>query len=114
MPYVQRDATRQIVGVFAHLQNPTQEWLEADSPELRTFVQSLKGEGSAEVLDKLAGSDQAIIRVLEDLVDTLISQNLIHFTDLPDAAQAKLLERRTLRRSVNALHLFRDVDQKLI
>lgn len=72
-----------------------------------------KDETSA-ALDKLAESDQALVRVLEDLIDTLIGKNLIQFTDLPDAAQAKLLERRTLRRSVNALNLIEDDDQKLI
>lgn len=65
-------------------------------------------------LERLAESDQALVRVLEDLIDTLIGKNLIQFTDLPDAAQAKLLERRTLRRSVNALNLIEDDDQKLI
>lgn len=65
-------------------------------------------------LDRLAESDQSMVRVLEDLIDTLIGKNLISFTDLPDAAQAKLLERRSLRRSVNALNLFRNDDQRLI
>jgi hypothetical protein len=63
-------------------------------------------------LGKLAESDQALIRVVEDLVDTLIGKDLLRFTDLPEAAQAKLLERRNLRRSVNALNLLDD-DSKL-
>lgn len=65
-------------------------------------------------LEKLAESDQALIRVVEDLVDTLIAKDLLRFTDLPEAAQAKLLERRNLRRSVNALNLLQDDDSKLI
>ena len=36
-------------------------------------------------------------RVLEDLIDVLITRGHIQFTDLPDAAQAKLLERRQTR-----------------
>lgn len=67
-----------------------------------------------DALERLAESDQALVRVLEDLIETLTGKNLIQFTDLPDAAQAKLLERRTLRRSVNALNLIEDDDQKLI
>jgi hypothetical protein len=70
-------------------------------------------EVAVEALDRLADSDQSLIRVVEDLIDTLIRKDLIHFTDLPDAAQAKLLERRSLRRSVNALNLFREEEQKL-
>jgi hypothetical protein len=114
MPYVQRDSTGRITGLFGETAQKAQEWLEPDSAELHNFVRTLMGAGSSEVLFKLIESDQSMIRVVEDLVDTLITQNLIHFTDLPDAAQAKLLERRTLRRSVNALNLFRDDDQSLI
>lgn len=64
--------------------------------------------------ERLAESDQALIRVVEDLIDTLVAKDLLHFTDLPEAAQAKLLERRTLRRSVNALNLLQDDDQQMI
>jgi hypothetical protein len=68
------------------------------------------GDDTKHALGKLAESDQALIRVVEDLIDTLIRKDLLHFTDLPEAAQAKLLERRTLRRSVSALNLLRDED----
>ncbi len=75
---------------------------------------SLQDLQAPEVLDRLSSSDQTLIRVIEDLVETLIGKNLIHFTDLPEAAQAKLLERRTLRRSMNGLRLLQDDDQTLI
>lgn len=65
---------------------------------------------SAATLEKLAESDQALIRVVEDLIDTLIRKDLLHFTDLPEAAQAKLLERRSLRHSVNTLSLLGEDD----
>jgi hypothetical protein len=87
----------------------------ADNPERTTMSDAQReGNGASDVLGRLADSDQGMVRVLEDLIETLIGKNLIHFTDLPEAAQTKLLERRSLRRSVNALHLFRDDDQKLI
>jgi hypothetical protein len=112
MPYIQRDSTGRITGLFGESQENVQEWLDSDSAELQGFLHSLIGEGSSETLYKLFESDQSLIRVVEDLVDTLIGKDLLHFTDLPDAAQAKLLERRTLRRSVNALNLFREDDQQ--
>lgn len=71
-------------------------------------------EEASGALGRLAESDQALIRVVEDLIDTLIAKDLLHFTDLPEAAQAKLLERRSLRRSVNALNLLQDDDQQTI
>lgn len=70
--------------------------------------------GAADALERLAGSDHGMVRVLEDLIETLIGKNLIRFTDLPEAAQAKLLERRTLRRSVNALSIFRGEDDQAL
>jgi hypothetical protein len=73
-----------------------------------------KEDDTSVALEKLAESDQALIRVVEDLVDTLIAKDLLRFTDLPEAAQAKLLKRRDLRRSVNALNLLQDDDSKLI
>jgi hypothetical protein len=71
-------------------------------------------EKPADALGRLAESDQALIRVVDDLIDTLIGKDLLRFTDLPEAAQAKLLERRTLRRSVNALNLLQDDDQQVV
>jgi hypothetical protein len=115
MPYVERDASGVIVGLFGEPRPGAEEWLESDSQEFFDFLRRVQGEGSSETLERLAHSDQALIRVVEDLVDTLISRDLLHFTDLPDAAQAKLLERRSLRRSVNALNLFdTNDDQSLI
>jgi hypothetical protein len=51
--------------------------------------------------DALNQSDASLARVLEDLIDVLISRGVVQFTDLPDAAQAKLLERRQTRASMN-------------
>jgi hypothetical protein len=45
----------------------------------------------------LSESDTAIARVLEDLIDILITRGVIQFTDLPEAAQGKLLSRRQTR-----------------
>jgi hypothetical protein len=53
-----------------------------------------KREENAQALSQ---SDAAIARVLEDLIDVLISRGVIQFTDLPAAAQTKLLSRREAR-----------------
>lgn len=47
--------------------------------------------------DSLSQTDIGLARVLEDLIDVLITRGVIQFTDLPEAAQAKLLERRQTR-----------------
>jgi hypothetical protein len=46
-----------------------------------------------------------VVRVLDDLVNLLIDKNLIRFTDLPVAAQRKLIERRGLRETGTHLGL---------
>ena len=38
-----------------------------------------------------------MVRVLEDLINLLIDNGVIRITDLPEAAQQKLLERGALR-----------------
>lgn len=47
--------------------------------------------------NSLSQTDSGLARVLEDLIDVLITRGTIQFTDLPEAAQAKLLERRQTR-----------------
>ena len=114
MPFIQRSSDGAIASVSVEQDAQHQEWLDADVAELQDFLLQLRGDELPEALGSLIGSDQGLIRVLEDLVDTLIAKDLIHFTDLPEAAQQKLLQRRSLRSSVNALKLLRDDDQGLI
>lgn len=45
----------------------------------------------------LSHTDMGLARVLEDLIDVLIGKGLLQFTDLPEPAQRKLLERRSTR-----------------
>ena len=57
-------------------------------------------------VDALSQSDAAIARVLEDLIDVLIGRGVIQFTDLPEAAQNKLMTRRQTRAKLsNSLNL---------
>lgn len=63
----------------------------------------------------LANSDAAVARIAEDLIDILITRGVIQFTDFPQAAQAKLLQRRHTRESLsNRLKLLDDGDSGLI
>lgn len=63
-------------------------------------------------INPLSQTDSDLARVLEDLIDVLITRGLIQFTDLPDAAQAKLLERRRTRASLsNRLQLLPENDE---
>ena len=51
----------------------------------------------AEVQEFLRDLDVDLVRVLEDVVDLLVSRGVFRFTDLPESAQQKLLFRKNLR-----------------
>lgn len=46
-------------------------------------------------------SDIQLARVLEDLISMLIEQNLIRFTDFPEAAQKRLNDRQNMRKNMH-------------
>lgn len=110
MPYVKRDENGQIVMVSEVARADALEALAVDAPELRAFVERLTDSGSG----VFETSDMKLIRVIEDVIDLLIAKNVICITELPPPVQTKLMERRSLRQSLNALTLFGDDDQDII
>lgn len=61
-------------------------------PEVQAYLNDLHEDGNV-----MSRTDADLARVTEDLVDLLIQRGVIKFTDLPDAAQAKLLLRKQAR-----------------
>jgi len=49
----------------------------------------------------LGDSDAATVRIIEDILDVLMSKDLVLFTDLPDASQKKLLSRKLARKMIS-------------
>ena len=47
--------------------------------------------------DSFGGLDADFIRVVEDLIDVLITKGVIRITDLPTGAQRKITARKDLR-----------------
>ena len=109
MVYVKRNARGEVVGVsrepVAPASAPDGEWVIADddAPELIAFAHALTKSSNP-----LASSDLGVVRVLEDLIDLLVARAVIRFTDLPPAAQAKLMERRGARAAMHDFKLFDD------
>ena len=64
--------------------------------------------------DGFASLDADFIRVIEDVIDTLISKNVINITDLPLEAQTKLFGRKGYRERAtkDALKLFGDDERR--
>lgn len=71
------------------------EAVDIKNKEVLDFLAINDDEFSAE--EFLQQSDTAVARIFEDLVDVLVSKNIIMFTDLPDMAQKKLLSRKLAR-----------------
>lgn len=101
MLYVQRNAQGQLIRVEAAAFSGAQETLAADAQEIQAWFANQDVESS---LLQLKQSDLDMIRVLDDLVQVLMNKGLLRITDLPPAAQAKLLTRSQARESLGGLN----------
>jgi len=92
--------TEGAIEMISRLPQPNSEMLDENHPEIQQF---LKADGVLPTFDK---ADADFVRVIEDLIDTLIANNVIRHTDLPVDAQRKLMLRKGLRnRMSGALNL---------
>lgn len=101
MPYITRNEQGTIASLLHEAPSVDAEFLAADHPDVTAFV-----GGPAEVaFDRL---DADFVRVIEDVIDTLIVKNVINITDLPEQAQAKLFARKSFRERItqHSLRLF--------
>lgn len=106
MPYVYRDAQGRIAAVYNQPVEGGEE-IDPTDPDLQAFV----AEHVPGMRDEWIQSDLGLSRVIEDLIDVLIQKKVIMFTDLPEGAQKKLLERRGLRSEFSYVEaLFSDED----
>jgi hypothetical protein len=107
--FVSRNGQGEITAVSREATQEIAERLDPGDPELSQFLHGAAGQGARSAL---RASDLEVVRVLEDLIEVLIEKGVIQFTELPEAAQKKLLQRKGLRRSSD-LTLFDD-DEGLI
>ncbi|WP_028585983.1 hypothetical protein [Desulfogranum mediterraneum] len=99
MLFVERDEHGAIVAIRQGTAGADREPVSFLDDEVLSF---LKESGELDALSQmLALSDNSLIRVLEDLVDLLISKKIILFTDLPQEAQEKIRERKRIRQHLS-------------
>jgi hypothetical protein len=108
MFYVQRDAQGQLIRVEATAYAEATETLPADHHEIQAWYANEVVETS---LKQLKQSDLEMIRVLDDLIQVLTSKGVIRVTDLPPAAQAKLMDRTQAREALGGLSQLIDDDE---
>lgn len=108
MPYVRRSPEGGIDSLHRRDEGGL-EFLAEDHPEVRAFLGAITGTASPEI-ERFAALDADFVRVIEDVIDTLIMRNVIAITDLPAEAQTKLFSRKGFRDRVNqkSLKLFGD------
>lgn len=109
MPFVHKDAQGKILAVYT---KPVQgaEEVAPNDPALADFIQA--NIPSTDPADDWARSDLALVRIIEDLIEVLIAKKVIMFTDFPEGAQKKLLDRRGLRKGFDiAEDLFGDGEE---
>jgi hypothetical protein len=108
MPYVRRDASGLIESLHRGPAPGADEFLGDEHAEVLAFV----GRDATVADDDFGRLDADFVRVIEDVIDTLIVKNVINITDLPPEAQAKLFARKSFRERVsrNSLRLFADGD----
>ena len=107
MPFIRRNAEG-IVESLHRSADGQAEFLPDDHPELRAFLGADASPAAGEHGGRFAELDADFVRVIEDVIDTLISKNVINITDLPPEAQTKLYGRKRFRERANrdALRLF--------
>jgi len=107
MPYVRRNAEGRIDSLHRERSAEATEFLDERHPDVQSFLG--RGPQSPEEFSRL---DADFVRVIEDVIDTLIVKNIINITDLPSEAQAKLFARKSFRERVSksSLRLFEATD----
>ncbi len=112
MPYIKRSSDGAIVSLSHISDELHQEQISATSTEIVEYLSKQKEMELSK--HALAESDKDIARVTEDLINLLISKNIILFTELPQAVQEKLLGREKLRSSLSGvMDNFLDDDESI-
>ena len=112
MLYVKRDAW----GNLQRVESAAFEGMDGELPADDQAAQEwLTQQNAEQSLIQLKQSDLDMIRVLDDLITVLISKGVVRITDLPEAAQGKLVGRSKARDALGGLHrLINDDESKLI
>ncbi|BET40666.1 MULTISPECIES: hypothetical protein [Atlantibacter] len=113
MHYIERDSSGRIIRVAAAPFVGMTEEQQDFTPEMDEWLK--KQDARTATLLQLQRSDLEMVRVLEDLIEVLMTKGVISITDLPWAAQTKLMNRAQARRQLSGLEgLINDDDEQLI
>lgn len=98
MSYIKRNTQGEIVAVSVEALEGFTEVTDVDLEEAAAFTEAAVGSER----HSFEQTDLEFVRVLEDLIELMMSKNLIQFTELPEASQTKMLARQKLRRKLKS------------
>lgn len=102
MIYVKRDSTGRVTAVSQEPMEGFETANEISASETNELLSSAADS-------HFQSSDLEFIRVLDDVIDLLISKNIILFTELPEVVQEKYTQRTQMReRRRESLNLLED------
>jgi hypothetical protein len=87
-----RNTSGEIIMLSKESTSECSETIAPDSSEVLAFLADQPGSSA-----HFIASDLAFVRVVEDILEVLLNKGIITFTDLPEAAQAKVMQRKSLR-----------------
>jgi aminoglycoside phosphotransferase (APT) family kinase protein len=97
MLYVERSAEGKIIALHNSPRPGAEEFSSLMDEDVLEFFNSSDSWKSL-----MALTDMGTIRILEDLIDLLVSKQVIQFTELPEQAQHRIWERRQIREKIVA------------
>ena len=101
MPYVVRDKNGCVISVLATPGSAEDGRIALSDDEVADDMGS--DSATKELQEVLVASDLSFVRVLEDLISVLLDKEILMLTDLPEAAQEKIMQRRDIRSHLSAL-----------
>ena len=112
--YIQRNNQGEIVRASRVALPGCDEPIARNAPELLAFFGLDAIDSLGQPLDEFRQSDLDFVRVLDDLIYLLMDKGIFSFTELPEAAQRKLMKRQSLRRRDDSVDLLSDTDDEFI
>jgi hypothetical protein len=95
MPYIRRNANAKIIELCDNPSAEAIEYLDPAEPEVQSYIEHT--QRNSRVKQDLLSTDLETVRVLEDLIEVLLSKGVITAADIPDSAREKLDRRKQLR-----------------
>ena len=97
MPYALRNQNGEIIALTGAPTHENAVMVSFDDPDVLNFLLHASQDEAGKRKMELLAQDIQEIRIIEDLIDLLTLKGIILFSELPVAAQEKILRKRIKR-----------------